>query len=178
MGGRNFWQLVGRSGAQWSQFPITNQSTDQMFRGQFIHSIDTKGRVSLPARFRDVVLKNGDARLVITPAPFDPCLHVYPMVEWEEFEQKIAELSRMDEHVVRFRRIYVSAAIECEVDKAGRLLVPNDLRDKATLAKDVLWAGMGKTMELWSKPRWDEALKISESDQQAFKNAIMELIRI
>jgi MraZ protein len=149
-----------------------------MFRGQFIHSIDAKGRVSLPARFRELVLKNGDARLVITPAPFDPCLHVHPMVEWEEFEQKIAELSRMDEHVVRFRRLYVSAAIECEVDKSGRMLVPTHLRDKASLAKDVLWAGMGKTMELWSKPRWDEALEISDSDQQAFKNAIKELIRI
>jgi MraZ protein len=149
-----------------------------MFRGQFIHSIDAKGRVSLPARFRELVVKNGDPRLVITPAPFDPCLHVYPMVEWEEFEQKIAELSRMDEHLVRFRRIYVSAAIECEVDKSGRLLVPPHLRDKASLVKDALWAGMGKTMELWSKPRWDEALEISVTDQQAFKNAIMELIRI
>ena len=149
-----------------------------MFRGQFIHSIDAKGRVSLPARFRDLVLNGGDPRLVVTPAPFDACLHAHPMAAWEEFEQKIAELPRMDEHVVRFRRIYVSAAIECELDKAGRILVPPHLRDKASLSKDVLWAGMGKTMELWSKPRWDEALEISESDQQAFKNAITELIRI
>jgi MraZ protein len=149
-----------------------------MFRGQFIHSIDSKGRVSLPARFRELVLKNGDPRIVIAPAPFDPCLHAHPMAEWEDFEQKIAELPRMDEHVVRFRRIYVSAAIECEVDKAGRILVPPDLREKASLSKDVLWAGMGKMMELWSKPRWDETLEISEADQKAFRNAITELIRI
>lgn len=162
---------MGLSGAN-------SQTVPEMFRGQFIHSIDAKGRVSFPARFRDIVLAGGDPRLVITPAPFDPCLHVYPMAEWEEFEIKIANLSRMDAAVVRFRRIYVSAATECEIDKAGRLLVPPNLRDEASLTKDVLWAGMGKTLELWSKPRWDEALEISETDQQTFKNAIMELIRI
>lgn len=149
-----------------------------MFRGQFPHSIDTKGRVSLPSRFRDLVTVGGDARIILTPAPFDKCLHVYPMAEWEAFEQKIAELSRMDEHVVRFRRLYVSAATECELDKAGRILVPSPLRDKAELTKDVLWAGMGKTMELWSQPNWDLALDISTDQQLAFKTAIMELIRI
>jgi MraZ protein len=149
-----------------------------MFRGQFPLTIDSKGRVSLPARFRELVMAKGDARIILTPAPFDKCLHVYPMVEWEEFEQKIAELSRIDQHVVRFRRLYVSAATECEIDKAGRLLVPTHLRDKVELQKDVLWAGMGKTMELWSKPEWDKALDISPDEQLAFKNAIMELIRI
>jgi MraZ protein len=149
-----------------------------MFRGQFIHSIDSKGRVSLPSRFRDLVLKDGDPRLIVTPALFDPCLNVYPIAEWEAFEKQIAELPRLDPHVVRFRRKYVSAAIECEVDKSGRILVPPHLRDAASLTKDALWAGMGKTMELWSKPRWDEALEISESDQTVFKNAITELIRI
>lgn len=149
-----------------------------MFRGQFPHAIDTKGRVSLPARFRELVVAKGDARVILTPAPFDKCLHVYPMSEWEEFEQKIAELSRMDQHVVRFRRLYVSAATECEIDKAGRLLVPTHLREKTELAKDVLWAGMGKTMELWSQPEWNRALEITEDQQLAFKNAVMELIRI
>jgi len=149
-----------------------------MFRGQFPHTIDSKGRVSLPSRFRELVTVNGDLRLIITPAPFDRCLHAYPMSEWEEFERKIAELSRMDQHVVRFRRLYVSAATECELDKAGRILIPNHLRDKVELTKDVLWAGMGKTMELWSQPEWDKALNISDDEQLAFKNAIMELIRI
>jgi len=149
-----------------------------MFRGQFPHTIDSKGRVSLPSRFRELVTVNGDPRLIITPAPFDRCLHAYPMSEWEEFERKIAELSRMDQHVVRFRRLYVSAATECELDKAGRILIPNHLRDKVELTKDVLWAGMGKTMELWSQPEWDKALNISDDEQLAFKNAIMELIRI
>lgn len=149
-----------------------------MFRGQFSHSIDAKGRVSLPARFRDLLLANGDARFVLTPAPFDPCLHLYPMRAWEEFEQKMAELPSLDAHVVRFRRMYVSAAIECELDKAGRVLVPPHLREKTQLTKDVLWAGMGRILELWSQERWDAALSMSEQDAAAFKQAVMEQIRI
>lgn len=145
-----------------------------MFRGQFTHTIDSKGRVSLPARFREVVLKNGDPRLVITPSPFDPCLHVHPMMEWEELEKKVAELPRMKDEVVWFRRVYVSRAIECEVDKAGRLLIPPDLREQTSLEKDVLWAGMGKNLELWSKPLWTKALELPQPQVAAYKTAIQE----
>ena len=149
-----------------------------MFRGQFLHSIDAKGRISLPARFRDALVSAGDHRLVLTPAPFDPCLHVYPMRAWEELEQKISELSTLDPNVVRFRRMYVSAALECELDKAGRVLVPPHLREKAELSKDVLWAGMGRLVELWSRQRWDDALRMSPDEEAAFKHAVMERIRI
>ena len=92
-----------------------------MFRGQFVHSVDAKGRISLPARFRDVLLADKDARFVLTPALFDPCLHLYPMAAWQEFEQKVAGLPSLDPNAVRFRRMYVSAAVECELDKAGRV---------------------------------------------------------
>lgn len=149
-----------------------------MFRGQFQHSVDAKGRISLPARFRDVVVSAGDSRFVLTPALFDPCLHLYPMRAWEEFEAKVAELPSMDPHVVRFRRLYVSAAIECELDSASRVLVPPHLRDKAKLVKDALWAGMGKHVELWSKDLWDEALSLPEADAVDFKRAVLEQIRI
>jgi MraZ protein len=149
-----------------------------MFRGQFAHSIDAKGRVSLPARFRDQLMATGHARLVMTPAPFDPCLHVYPLPAWEQFEQKVSELPSLDPHVVRFRRMYVSAAVECELDRAGRLLVPPHLRDAASLDKEGFWAGMGRILELWSKSRWDAALSIDPEEEQAFKRAVLEQIRI
>jgi MraZ protein len=149
-----------------------------MFRGQFQHSVDAKGRVSLPARFRDVIASAGDARFVLTPALFDPCLHLYPMRAWEEFEAKIAALPSMDPHVVRFRRLYVSAAVECELDTASRVLVPPQLRDKAKLERDVLWAGMGKHLELWSKNLWEQALALPAEDEAAFKQAVLEQIRI
>jgi len=154
-----------------------------MFRGQFLHTIDAKGRVSLPARYRDAITSDGPSAsdaapcLVITPAPFEPCLHVYPLVEWERFESKLSELSNWDSDIVRFRRVYVSAAIECELDRTGRVLIPQHLRERSELEKDVLWAGMGRIAEMWSKARWDEALSMT-SEQQAALRAVMEKIRL
>jgi MraZ protein len=149
-----------------------------MFRGQFEHSIDAKGRVSLPARFREELLPGSEQRFIITPAPFDPCLHVHPLSAWMELEAKIANLPRLDANVVRFRRMYVSAAIECELDRAGRVLIPPHLRERASLTRDVLWAGMGPTIELWSKDAWNAALAMTPAEQVAFERAVMEQIRI
>lgn len=150
-----------------------------MFRGQFLHSIDAKGRVSLPARFRDAVVADGDSRLVLTPAPSDPCLHLHPFGDWLEFEQRIAELPRFDPHIVRFRRMYVSAALECELDKNGRVLVSPDFREKAQLKKEVLLAGMGRYVEIWSKELWDQATAPLPAEEHAdFMHKVEELIRI
>ncbi|HKO53550.1 MAG TPA: division/cell wall cluster transcriptional repressor MraZ [Polyangiaceae bacterium] len=144
-----------------------------MFRGQFIHSVDAKGRISLPARFRDVLVGDDQAGFVITPALFDPCLHVYPMKTWEDFEQEVAKLPSLDPNAVRFRRMYVSAAVECELDKAGRVLVPPHLRERAELDKsEALWAGMGKNLELWSRARWDAALDMAPSEMDSFRLAV------
>jgi MraZ protein len=149
-----------------------------MFRGQFAHSIDAKGRVSLPVRFRDGLVARGDSRFILTPALFDPCLHLYPMQGWEELEEKIAGLPSFDPNIVRFRRLYVSAAIECELDKAGRVLVPPALRERVALVKDVLWAGMGRTVELWAKERWDAAIALSADERVELERAVMEQIRV
>jgi MraZ protein len=103
---------------------------------------------------------------------------LYPLSAWEELEEKIAQLPSLDPHVVRFRRLYVSAACECELDKSGRVLIPNHLREKAELTKEVLWAGMGRHLELWSKAAWDAALEISPEEEAHFKQAVLEQIKI
>jgi MraZ protein len=146
-----------------------------MFRGQFEHAIDAKGRTSFPSRFRDVLAAGNDLRLVLTRALFDRCLHLYPMRHWEELEAKIAEMPQFEPNVVAFRRMYLSAAVECELDKQGRILVPPSLRDHAELSKDVIWAGMGRTSELWSKERWQAAQSMSEAELQSFKTAMEQL---
>jgi len=146
-----------------------------MFRGQFSHSVDAKGRVSLPARFRDVLVADGDARFVLTPAVFDPCLHLYPMKAWEDFERKVSELPSLDATAIRFRRLYVSAAVECELDGSGRVLVPPHLREKILLEKDALWAGMGRTLELWAKASWDAALTMTSDEAASFRAALEQL---
>lgn len=149
-----------------------------MFRGQFTHSVDVKGRISLPARFREVLMSAGDPRLVLTPALFDPCLHLYPMRVWEEFEQRVTELPSLERHAVRFRRLYVSAAVECELDGSGRVLIPPHLRERAGLDdKDAVWAGMGRILELWSKSNWTRALEMTDEESDEFRKA-MEQIRL
>ena len=146
-----------------------------MFRGQFEHAIDAKGRTSFPSRFRDVLGAGNDLRLVLTRALFDRCLHLYPMKAWEELEAKIADMPQFDANVVAFRRMYLSAAVECDIDKQGRILVPPSLRDHAELSKDVIWAGMGRTAELWSSERWQAAQALSEADLASFKTAMEQL---
>ena len=146
-----------------------------MFRGQFEHAIDAKGRTSLPSRFRDVLGAGNDLRLVLTRALFDRCLHLHPMRAWEELEAKIAEMPQFEPNVVAFRRMYLSAAVECELDKQGRILVPPSLRDHAELSKEVLWAGMGRTVELWSQQRWQAAEVLSDEELRSFKTAMEQL---
>lgn len=125
----------------------------RVFRGQYEHAIDGKGRTSVPSRFREVL--EGQSRLVITTG-LEPCLVAYPMTEWTLFEERLSALPRFDPSVAMIRRIYVSGAVEVEVDKLGRVLIPAALRDYAGLARNALWAGMGKHLELWAKERFDE----------------------
>lgn len=128
-----------------------------MFRGRYEHSMDAKGRTSVPSRFREVMTAQGESKLVLTTG-LDACLVAYPMAEWIAFEDRLARLPQFDADVVTLKRIYVSGAIECDVDKVGRLLIPAALRKHAQLKRDALWAGMGRYIELWSKDTF-EALR-------------------
>lgn len=125
-----------------------------MFRGRYEHAIDAKGRTSLPSRFREVLAANGESRLVLTTG-LDPCLVAYPMKEWTAFEERLSKLPQFDPNVAMLRRIYVSGAIDCDLDKLGRLLIPQGLRAHAGLDREALWAGMGRHVELWAKDRFD-----------------------
>ena len=140
-----------------------------MFRGQHEHAIDAKGRTSVPAKFRDLLAAQGESRLVMT-AGLEPCLVAYPMSEWVAFEERLAALPRFDPSVAMIRRLYVSGAVEIELDKLGRLVIPKELRDVAGLEREALWAGMGKHLELWSKERFaalrSEVLGDAEKRQQ------------
>ena len=146
-----------------------------MFRGQFTHSVDAKGRISLPVRFREQLAGASDPRIVLTPALFDPCLHLYPIKAWEAFEERVNALPSLDRNAVRFRRLYVSAAVECELDGSGRVLVPQELRAHAKLDKDALWAGMGPILELWSKPEWDRAIAMTPEEAKELEHAMQEV---
>ena len=147
-----------------------------MFRGQYSHAIDAQGRTSLPSRFREVLAASGDTRPIVTRSPIDPaCLQLYPQRAWEELEAQIASMPRFKPEVVMLRRLHISPAVECDLDKQGRILVPPSLREYAGLVKEVVWAGMGTHAEIWASERWKTALAMSESELEAFKSALANL---
>jgi MraZ protein len=130
-----------------------------MFRGLHEYTIDQKGRVSLPVRFREILSGTaqtvGEERLIVTTS-IDPCLVAYPVSEWQAFEDRLSKLPQFDPNVLKLKRLYVAGATECVVDKMGRIAIPQELREYAGLEKDVIFAGMVKTIELWSKDRWQQ----------------------
>jgi len=148
-----------------------------VFSGRYEHAIDPKGRTSLPSRFRELLAGADDGRVVMTSA-FDPYVVVYPLGEWRAFLERLAKHSQFDESAEMLRRIYVSGAVECEVDKLGRVLVPQSLREHAALEREAIWAGMGKTIELWDKARYhamrDGVLKDPDK-RQAMMRRLAEL---
>lgn len=127
-----------------------------MFRGVYEHQVDAKGRTSFPSKLREVLLGTWDERLILTTA-LDPCLHAYPVREWEALEAALARRSPMEPGVKTLMRLYVAPAQEVTVDKLGRVLLPPSLRAHAQLEKDVVWAGMVRVIELWSKAGWKQA---------------------
>jgi MraZ protein len=145
-----------------------------MFRGRYEHTIDAKGRTSLPARYRDVLAAAGERRIVLTSA-LDPCLVAYTMGEWLAFEERLAKLPQFDRAVQKLKRIYVSGAVECEIDDSGRVLVPPTLRDHAHLKKDVLWAGSGRYAELWDKETWKAQVETTDDERATIAARLAEL---
>lgn len=144
-----------------------------MFRGRFEHTIDAKGRVSIPAKFRELLAEKYDDRLMITN--FDRCLVAYPYEEWRILEEKISSLSLVKKEVKAFQRFFISGAVECPIDKLGRILIPPSLREYAQLEKNVIFAGMLKRFEIWSKERWIEEIKRSEEDFESIAAALADL---
>ena len=153
-----------------------------LFRGQHEHAIDAKGRTSVPAKFRDLLaapssFTGGQQNLVLTHG-VDPCLVAYPMTEWLAFEERLARLPQFDPSVATIRRLYVSGAVEIELDKLGRLVIPKELRDVAGLEREVLWAGMGKHIELWSKSRFDGLRRAVLDDDKKRADIAMRLAEL
>ncbi len=121
-----------------------------MFMGTYGHSIDAKGRVIVPAKFREVL---GDS-FVVTLG-LDGCLFVYPEEEWEDFVKQLKELPGSKE-ARKLQRYFMEGAAPCDVDKQGRVLIPSSLREKVGLDKDVVFVGVMSKIEIWSKERWED----------------------
>ncbi len=144
-----------------------------MFRGRYEHTIDPKGRISIPSKFRDVLREKYDDRLVITN--FDHCLIAFPYEEWSLLEQKAGSFSLLRKETSAFFRFFYSSAIDCVIDKQGRLLIPQTLREYANFRKDVVLVGEGKWIEIFAKERWEEEARRAEESFEKIRDVLADL---
>ena len=133
-----------------------------MFMGEYNHTIDAKGRLIIPSKFRD---KLGD-EFVVTKG-LDGCLFVYDNAEWSAFEEKLKSLPLTNKDARQFVRFFLAGATLAEVDKQGRILVPSTLREFAALEKEVVLVGVASRVEIWSKARWEDAASYGDMEEIA-----------
>ena len=122
-----------------------------MLMGEYNHTIDAKGRVTIPARFR---CELGD-HFVVTRG-LSKCLSAYSYERWQKIEENLSRISLTNKVGMKLTRLILGNAIECEIDKMGRILISQALRAKAELDKDVVLVGLGDRIEIWNKADWDE----------------------
>ncbi len=121
-----------------------------MLIGEFEHSLDAKGRLIMPAKLREAI---GD-KFVVTKG-LDGCLFAFSIEEWSNFEEKLKSLPLSNRNSREFTRFFLSGATECEIDKQGRFLIPTNLRETASLQKEVVIIGVGTRIEIWDKEKWN-----------------------
>ena len=136
-----------------------------MFIGEYEHNVDAKGRIIMPAKLREDI---GD-KFIITKG-LDGCLFAYSQAEWANFEEKLKALPLAQKNARNFVRFFLSGAVECEIDKQGRFLIPANLREHALLDKEVVIIGVGTRLEIWNRETW----KTYSSDENISADEIAE----
>ena len=122
-----------------------------MFIGEYEHSVDAKGRVIMPAKLREDI----GEKFIVTKG-LDGCLFAYSKTEWSNFEEKLKSLPLTNKNARDFVRFFLSGAVECEIDKQGRFLIPNNLREYAKLEKEIIIIGVGTRIEIWNRESWKQ----------------------
>ena len=133
-----------------------------MLMGEYSHSLDTKGRLIMPAKLRQDI---GD-KFILTKG-LDGCLFAFSQTEWNNFEEKLKGLPLSDKNARNFVRFFLSGATECEIDKQGRFLIPTNLRISANLEKDAIIIGVGTRIEIWNKETWEKCDENISADEIA-----------
>lgn len=152
-----------KSGAKWND--VLCCEVKILFYGEYQHTLDVKGRIIIPSKFREGL---GDS-FIITKG-FDNCLFIYSPNEWSVFEEKLKLLPSSDKELRQFVRFFFSGASEIEVDKQGRALVPQNLRDFANLEKDVVIIGVSNRIEVWDLEKWNAYSSEADIDSDLIAN--------
>ena len=135
-----------------------------MFRGSSFHTIDSKGRIIIPARFRDVIKADGSYGVMLSR--MDGALIAYTYDEWRKIENRILTLAEKSESMRRFRRVFIGGSFECPCDKQDRILIPQNLREYAEFEKDIVLVGVLDHFEIWSRDSWNRENMDLEKDMK------------
>ena len=146
-----------------------------MFRGSSFHTIDSKGRIIIPARFREIIKADGSNGLMISR--MDKGLVAYTFDEWRKIESRILSLAEKSESMRRFRRVFIGGAAECNCDKQDRILIPPLLRQYAEFDREVVLVGVLDHFEIWAREHWEKENINLEEDmkKEDVRNEIAKL---
>ncbi|MDD3270844.1 MAG: division/cell wall cluster transcriptional repressor MraZ [Syntrophomonadaceae bacterium] len=141
-----------------------------MFLGEYQHSLDSKGRITVPSRLREQL----GEKFVATKG-LDNCIFLYPMEEWKTIEEKLKSLPFTRADVRSFARFFFSGASEMEIDRQGRTLMPVNLREYASIDKDLIIIGVGSRIEIWSAANWGKYTLEAESSYEEIAESMVDL---
>ena len=154
-----------------------------MFRGEFSLSLDSKGRLAVPTRYRDRLAELCGGKLIVTISLMDQCLSVYPFPDWQRIEDEIKALPALDPQVRAISHLLIGHANECDLDSHGRILLPQSLRDFASLDRRVHMVGQVRKFELWNEDTWNARredllaqvgnLQVHASQSQALRDLVL-----
>lgn len=146
-----------------------------MFRGSSLHTIDLKGRIIVPARFREIIQADDNNGIMISR--MDSGLVAYTLTEWRKIETRILSLAEKSDNMRRFRRVFIGGAFECPCDKQGRVLIPPMLRQYAELSREIVLVGVLDHFEIWSREKWEKENLHMEKDmkKEEVRNEIAKL---
>lgn len=148
-----------------------------MFRGATSINLDSKGRLAVPTRYRELLVDESEGQMVCTIDLHQPCLLLYPLPQWEIIEQKLSRLSSMNPTERRVQRLLLGHASECQMDNAGRLLIASTLRQHASLSKEVILVGQFNKFELWNEARWYQQVKEDIDAEQSVVEPLSERLQ-
>jgi MraZ protein len=145
------------------------------FSGKYYYTVDPKGRIIIPAPFRDIITNHYSTKLFITNAAVDQCLNIYPAEEWSRLNDKVRTKPGSDKYVKFFMRRVIASAVEAELDKQGRILIPAALREDAKINSNIVIVGQVDRIDLWDRHEWDKLVDLSQIDRQAMEEGLAAL---
>lgn len=156
---------------KWSIIPqLYLEENKQVFLGEYQHSLDSKGRITIPSKFREQL----GSKFVLTKG-LDNCIFIYPLNEWQSIEEKVRSLPLTRADVRSFARFFFSGASELEIDKQGRIVLPPNLRDYAKIDKETMIIGVGARAEIWSTEKWTDYNQNAEQSYEEIAENLVDL---